>query len=309
MYTSSKSIVHSSIIFILCNSKLGCASSFSPILPSSTHAFSSRTATRKRHQPKKRNHSVNGDVVNNHIDSPKTRHKYSSTDVALSLSGGSVAASSAAAAIEFGGGGPFSMLLAGLNSFYMSYPLLSAITTCSVKGCLADCIAQRRNNAEEASNDYDESSLGKAKSSNKPKFSLRRNAAYILYGGGILGVFCDVMYNFVYPFLFGGMDGIVHLVAVVVFDNLISAPLIWLPPVYFVKAILYGQTLKSGIQKYSNDVQHNGLLKQYWTIWFPAQIVNFSLVPAHLRIAFMAGISFFWMILLSCISSNNKKTK
>ena len=200
------------------------------------------------------------------------------------------------------------MLLAGLNSFYMSYPLLSAVTTCSVKGCLADCIAQRRNNAAiEAGNDDDKSPSAKAKSSNKPMFSLRRNAAYILYGGGILGVLCDLMYNFVYPFLFGALDGVVHLIAIVVFDNMIAAPLLWLPPVYFVKAILYGQSLKTGVQKYSNDVKQNGLLIQYWKIWFPAQIFNFSLVPAHLRIAFMAGISFGWMIILSCISSNSKK--
>lgn len=308
MYTSSKSIVHLSITLILCNSKFGCASSFSPILPSSTHAFAARTAKRP---PNKRINPDNSDVVkNHHIDIPKTRREYSATDVALSLSGGAVAAasSSTAAAIDVVGGlGPFSFLLAGLNSFYMSYPLLSAVTTCSVKGCLADYIAQRRNSAEEAGSDNDESSSAKAKS-NKPKFSFRRNAAYILYGGGILGVFCDVMYNFVYPFLFGGMGGIINLVAVVVFDNMITAPLLWLPPVYFVKAILYGESLKSGIQKYWNDVKQNGLLTQYWKIWFPAQIVNFSLVPAHLRIAFMAGISFFWIILLSCISSNNKKT-
>ena len=241
-------------------------------------------------------------MVKNHIDSPKSRRDYCPANVALSLSGGAVAVAPPS------GLGPFFMLLAGLNSFYMSYPLLSAVTTCSVKGCLADCIAQRRNDAAvEAGNGDDESSLAEAKSSNEPKFSFRRNAAYVLYGGGVLGVFSDLMFNYVYPFLFGGLGGIVHLTAVVVFDNMVTAPLLWLPPVYCVKAILYGQSLKSGIQKYCNDVKQNGLLKQYWTVWFPAQLFNFSLVPAHLRIAFMAAISFFWMIILSCISSNSKK--
>lgn len=303
MHTSPKVVVWSSFIFLICCLKFGYASSFSPILPSPTHAFSIRTAMR---QPNQRNNS-DGDVVNNHVDISKTRLHYSATDVALSLSGGAaVAASSAAAAIEFGRGGPFSVILSGLNSFYISYPLLSAVTTCSVKGCLADCIAQRRNNGAAEDGDNKESPSTPAKSN---KFSFRRNAAYILYGGGILGVFCDIMYNFVYPFLFGGLEGIVNVTAIVIFDNMIAAPLVWLPPVYFVKAILYGQSLQSGIQKYSNDVKQNGLLKQYWTVWFPAQIFNFSLVPAHLRIAFMAGISFGWMIILSCISSNSKKTK
>ena len=115
------------------------------------------------------------------------------------------------------------------------------------------------------------------------------------------------MYNHVYPFLFGGLDGIAALIAVVSFDNIAVAPLLWLPPVYFVKAILYGDPLKSGFRKYIDDIKFRGLLTKYWAVWWPAQIVNFSLVPGHLRIAFMAGVSFFWLIILSCVSSNSKK--
>ena len=252
-------------LFLLCISLLSFAaehaSSFSPISP----------------------------VVQKRAGSSETGRLYSAADVALGLSGGAAGA----VGVEVGG------ILGGINAFYLSYPFISAVTTCSVKGFLADFIAQKRNSADGDNNETKPT---------KVPFSYRRNAAYILYGGGILGVFCGIMYNAVYPFLFGGLDGIVQLIAIVTFDNFVTAPLLWLPPVYFVRAILYGDPLKSGFRKYIDDIKFRGLLTKYWSVWLPAQIVNFSFVPAHLRIAFMAGVSFFWLIILSCVSNSKKKS-
>ena len=288
----------STALFLLCIVVLSFAaehaSSFSPISPVvQKHASISNTG---------RTYSAAnvaiglsggaaGAVVQKHAGISKTGRPYSAADVALGLSGGAAGAAGAVGA-EIGG------ILGGINAFYLSYPLISAVTTCSVKGSLADFIAQKRNSADGDNNE--------TKPTKEP-FSFRRNAAYILYGGGILGVFCDIMYNFAYPFLFGGLDGIIQLIAIVSFDNIITAPLLWLPPVYFVRAILYGDPLKSGFRNYIDDIKLRGLLTKYWAVWWPAQIVNFSLVPAHLRIAFMAGVSFFWLIILSCVSSNSKK--
>jgi len=291
------------------------ASSFSPTLPSQSCRKNSRAGIEIAAPTKNTNKNIGRrcsggavDMVQKHVRIPEIGQRYSAANVALSLSGGAAAA---AVGAEIGGG-PLSAVLGGLNAFFLSYPLISAVTTCSVKGCLADFIAQKRNNADGDNNEASEKSSSSLQSSptkpTKKPFSFRRNAAYILYGGGILGVFCNIMYNFVYPFLFGRLDGIVHLIAIVSFDNMITAPLLWLPPVYFVKAILYGNPLKSGFHKYINDIKLRGLLTKYWTVWWPAQIVNFSLVPAHLRILFMAGISFFWLIVLSCVSSNSTKS-
>ena len=292
--------MHWSPIIALCFTAAGHASSFSPILPTSSPCPSRRRAGKKQHN-QKNNYSA-GDVVHKRMN----RQRHSATNVAINLSGGAVAVAPAAKTVL--GAKRFfpllSMILAGLNSFYITYPLLSAVATCSVKGCLADCIAQRRNRAAEATSNGDSSVLSLPDKPTKQPFSFRRNAAYILYGGLILGVLCDLMYNLVYPFLFGGLDGFFRVAAIVTFDNMVSGPLLWLPPVYFVKAILYGNPLKSGFQKYTTDVRQNGLLHKYWAVWFPAQMCNFSLVPPHLRIAFMAGVSFGWMIILSCISSN-----
>jgi hypothetical protein len=45
------------------------------------------------------------------------------------------------------------------------------------------------------------------------------------------------------------------------------------------------------------------LLLKYWMIWGPAQTFNFMVVPQHLRVVFVALVSFFWVYLLSMISS------
>lgn len=89
----------------------------------------------------------------------------------------------------------------------------------------------------------------------------------------------------------------------VCFDNFITAPLCWLPPAYLVKAAVYDYPLKKGLQKYVHDIQYNGLLSKYLSIWIPAQSVSFSVIPEHLRVVFMASVSFFWFILFSTVAS------
>ena len=83
-------------------------------------------------------------------------------------------------------------------------------------------------------------------------------------------------------------------------DNFVSAPLLWLPPAYLIKAFLYDFSWQEGLRKYQEDVSQ-GLLWRYWSIWVPAQTVSFSVIPDHLRVAFMACVSFFWFILFYVI--------
>jgi len=54
------------------------------------------------------------------------------------------------------------------------------------------------------------------------------------------------------------------------------------------------------MRQYVEDVRKNGLLNKYWMIWTPVQFVAFGIVPEHYRIAF---VTFFWLILLSSIST------
>ena len=213
------------------------------------------------------------------VGSSSTRGTPSAVRTALGLYGGATAAASSSLASAG--------LLATINTFYKTYPVLASFGTCSVKGCIADMIAQRQN-----------------KASAQEKFSLRRNAAYIFYSGIFLGLGSELIYNHVHPPLFGEATRASVILGKVLFDNFVCAPLIWLPPAYFVKAILYGKDLRWGGRQYIEDVTHKGLLREYWKVWVPMQSINFSIVPLHLRVSVMAGTSLFWLTILSCISSN-----
>jgi protein Mpv17 len=174
------------------------------------------------------------------------------------------------------------MSLQEVSDFYQTYPMQSAVLTCGVKASLADGVAQLKSS---------------------PIFQLRRNFAYVIYGGIFIGLMAHMEYDHLFPLMFGEGHG--HVVEKVLFDDFVSAPLMWLPPAYLIKAMVYDYSLEEGLQKYWYDIQNNALLQRYWTIWVPAQSISFSVVPDHLRVAFMASVSFFWIIMLSTLSSKS----
>lgn len=175
------------------------------------------------------------------------------------------------------------MTLADMSDMYANSPLQAAVVTCGVKAAVADGIAQARSEAD--------------------KLELKRSLAYILYGGIFIGGMCHLEYDYIFPYLFGNDHSVTTIVEEVCFDNFISAPLCWLPPAYLVKAAVYDYPLREGLEKYAHDIKHNGLLHKYLSIWLPAQSISFSVVPDHLRVVFMACVSFFWFILFSTVAS------
>lgn len=180
-----------------------------------------------------------------------------------------------------------------VSDFYATYPIPSAMLTCGFKASIADGIAQF-NAMRTAANEKQEQSL-----------ELRRNLAYVLYGGLFVGIMCHVEYNELFPRLFGTEQP--HVLEKVIFDDFISAPLCWLPPAYLIKAMVYDYCWQEGLQKYVQDIRHNGLLLRYWAIWLPAQTVSFSYIPDHMRVAWMALVSFFWFILFSSVASDGEQ--
>eukprot|EP00529_Nitzschia_sp_RCC80_P020010 CAMPEP_0113454516 /NCGR_PEP_ID=MMETSP0014_2-20120614/7901_1 /TAXON_ID=2857 /ORGANISM="Nitzschia sp." /LENGTH=429 /DNA_ID=CAMNT_0000345919 /DNA_START=149 /DNA_END=1438 /DNA_ORIENTATION=+ /assembly_acc=CAM_ASM_000159 len=195
------------------------------------------------------------------------------------------------------------MSLHEVSDFYATYPLQSAILTCGFKASIADSIAQFKDRMKGLveSHEHDDND----ESDNW--WEARRNTAYVIYGGLFVGLMCHMEYNVVFPAMFGTENTPTTFISKVLFDNFISAPLMWLPPAYLIKAVLYDYSLGEGLEKYWRDIRDEGLLQKYWTIWVPAQTVSFSVVPDHLRVAFMASISFFWFILFSSVSSNGDR--
>mmetsp|Transcript_10008 Transcript_10008/g.15014 ORF Transcript_10008/g.15014 Transcript_10008/m.15014 type:complete len:290 (+) Transcript_10008:83-952(+) len=176
---------------------------------------------------------------------------------------------------------------AGIAKFYKTSPLLAGFLTCSTKAAFADSLAQYRDVCT-------------------TKFNCKRNIAMVLYSGIILGISCEIMYNRIYPFLFGAEQTFAVAIKKVLFDGFVTAPTFWLPPAYIAQALVYRYPIRDAMQKYITDIKENGLLKKYWSLWIPVSTINFLYMPPHFRIAFVAAVSFFWMIILSVVANKEQ---
>lgn len=182
---------------------------------------------------------------------------------------------------------PVSAIGTSVGSFYRTFPLLAGFITCSFKAAIADRLAQWHDVCT-------------------TKFSIRRNLAMVLYSGIVLGLSCEIMYNRFFPMMFGAEKTLTSVVKMTLFDGFVNAPLIWLPPAYLVQALIYKYSIRSAMKKYVKDIRENGLLTKYWSLWIPVSFINFLIIPSHFRIAFVAGVSFFWMIILSVVANNDQ---
>lgn len=130
----------------------------------------------------------------------------------------------------------------------------------------------------------------------------QRTFAFLLYGGLYQGCAQHFIYNECFPAWFGVGVDFFTVAAKVLFDQFVLTPLLCLPACYLFKALAFKYSLREGIERYLADAKRD-LLFKYWLFWFPVQSLTFSIVPVVWRIPFIALCSFFWLILLSTISS------
>jgi len=194
-----------------------------------------------------------------------------------------------------------------IDSFFQTNPYLSAFLTCSVKASAADLVAQQSQTEDDAENNVNDE---------RAKICLQRNLAFIVYGGVYQGLFQELLYSVLFPQWFGTDTSFLNVAKQVALDMLFVTPFVCLPIAYVVKAAFTAdelsiESMQNSLQKYIQDVSERGLLLRYWSIWIPAQSLTFSVIPQHFRVAFVAVISFFWVFILSSISSatgNNDDT-
>lgn len=189
----------------------------------------------------------------------------------------------------------FETTASAVDAFYQSQPYLAAFLTCGVKAGSADYVAQK----QQASKAVEE----------EPEFDVSRNLAFLSYGGLWQGMFQQYLYLHLYPFLFGENPTLESILCKVAFDILITGPILCIPVSYSVKSIFASgevslDAVQRGLQNYWRDITTKDLLKTYGSIWIPAQCLTFGVVPPHLRVLFVAAVSFFWVTRLSSISSS-----
>lgn len=213
---------------------------------------------------------------------------------------------------------PSAGILAEIDTFYQTAPYTAAFLTCGFKASAADFLAQMRSinkNAEQGEIergdgqsqkdiDVDNLAIASPEYAEADSIEVQRNVAFILYGGIYQGLAQQYLYNILFPAWFGTGNDIATVLTKVSFDLLVVSPLVCIPIAYLVKALIYRQTLYEGLEKYVNDLRYNNLLLTYYKIWFPAGCLSFGVIPDHLRIAFIAFVSFFWLVILSSISAS-----
>ena len=193
---------------------------------------------------------------------------------------------------------------AAADAFWRTCPYTAAALVCGIKGSASDLVAQRlqANKRIDRDDDMEIVMNNDASISLKEafrKFDLRRNLSYALYGALYLGLVLEHSYNHIYPRLFGAGRDIATVASKVAFDLLIQSTMLTLPIAYLIKALVFKYSFAEAMRRYVNDVMHHKLLLKYWSLWMPGMTLAFAVVPTHLRITFVAGVSFVWLIILS----------
>lgn len=191
-----------------------------------------------------------------------------------------------------------------IDNFFLHHRYTTAFTVSALKGTAADWIAQRASGNSGKGTEDEELQ-------NKPQqpfqFQYKRNLAFLLYGGFYQGLFGEYLYNDIFSQLFGTDNDMLTAVKKLVFNLVVIAPFLCLPMAYIIKSFIFGKAVSAGVREYIHDVRANSLVKKYWMLWGPVNSLTFSVVPEHMRITFIASISFFWSIFLASVSGKNTK--
>lgn len=211
--------------------------------------------------------------------------------------------------------------ISAINHFYKNNRFKGAFLTCSIKGCTADLVAQyiagtkkeRLLREEESKATAIDNALSKLNPIKKTrggdiegkswKFDFRRSLMFLIYGGLYQGCAQEFIYNDILPIL-GTNTDVKTVAKKVVLDMGFISPLICIPMAYLVKGCMLGNNIRLSLSNYIYDVKYKGVVYKNWMIFVPVQCLTFSVIPEHLRVSFVACVSFFWMILLSCILSS-----
>jgi hypothetical protein len=188
---------------------------------------------------------------------------------------------------------------AAIDTLWKANPLIAAAIVCAIKASTADLVAQKRQ--QRVHSDVDTTTS--CRSHPEFKLSVRRTLSFAIYGAMYQGMAQELIYNNLYTCMFGSGKTMDVVVMKVLFDAVFHNALICIPMAYAVKAFVFQYSLATGIRQYIDDVRHHGLLLKYYTLWMPVNAMIFSIIPNHWRITVMAMVSFFWMIILSTISS------
>ena len=161
------------------------------------------------------------------------------------------------------------------------HPYSVAFGSCTFKGTIADALSQR---VVEGRSEMD----------------WKRTAVFAFYGGWYCGWFQHALYNVAYARLFGLDTSLVNAARKVAVDCVVHVPIICFPVYYAYKHTFYdGDGAAAGLKRYVGDGETPGeaydMCRRYYTVWVPANLLVFTVVPVPLRIGFIATTSLGWL--------------
>mmetsp|Transcript_85020 Transcript_85020/g.264401 ORF Transcript_85020/g.264401 Transcript_85020/m.264401 type:complete len:200 (-) Transcript_85020:285-884(-) len=131
----------------------------------------------------------------------------------------------------------------------------------------------------------------------------RRNGVFTFFGIAYLGAFQHYVYYVFFPRCFPGAGARAKALAIAA-ELLVHGPFLYFPAFYVfqesaMSARLDAGVCRSAMRRYWANAAWD--LPNYWKLWLPTQVVNFTVVPLHWRNPFISGISLFWTCIFSAV--------
>ena len=132
----------------------------------------------------------------------------------------------------------------------------------------------------------------------------RRLATFVTFGCTYQGMFQYWMFNHWFERLFPGA-ALIPTIQKVLAANLIADPVFFFPTFYTLKEALARppeealrlDTVRVALNKYYTNCFVDW--RNTWGVWFGGHVVTFGLMPMHLRMPWIAAVSFGYLSLLS----------
>jgi protein Mpv17 len=172
-----------------------------------------------------------------------------------------------------------------LNNNVRKHPVAYSVAITGIKAGLADLLVQVYGSAKE-------------------RVSARRLATFVLTGAVYQGLFQYWLFNVVFVSWFPG-DTLRATAQKVLAANLLADPLCFFPFFYILNEALSrapGQvfrvaTVSAALGKYYQNCLFDW--RNSWCIWLPGHAVTYGVMPPHLRMPWIATVSFGYISLLS----------
>ncbi len=176
--------------------------------------------------------------------------------------------------------------LHALNAVAQRHPLKTSLWFTAAKAGLADAVTQTM-------------------IEQRPCVDPQRVATFTLFGfayqGGVQYWMCNVLWERLFP-----GSGFVPVAQKILATNLISDPVFFFPTFYTMRAALAKprdaihapySVVRTALSQYRERCFEDW--RNTWAVWFPGHVITYGVMPMHLRMPWIATLSFGYLCILS----------